>query len=65
MDADATRLEQEILDEHLEGFRALFDTAAIGMATMTVHATIVRANDALADLCRASRGSWSGSTTAA
>ena len=49
-DADATRLEQEILDEHLEGFRALFDRAAIGMATMTVHATIVRANDALADL---------------
>ncbi|WP_457190054.1 PAS domain S-box protein [Nocardioides sp. P5_E3] len=50
VDADATRLEQEILDEHLEGFRALFDRAAIGMATMTVHATIVRANDALADL---------------
>ena len=48
--ADATRLEQEILDEHLEGFRALFDRAAIGMATLTVHATIVRANDALADL---------------
>ena len=50
MDADVTRLEQEILDEHLEGFRALFDRAAIGMATLTVHATIVRANDALADL---------------
>jgi PAS domain S-box-containing protein len=48
--ADTTRLEQEILDEHLEGFRALFDRAAIGMATLTVHATIVRANDALADL---------------
>nr|WP_300053293.1 PAS domain S-box protein [uncultured Nocardioides sp.] len=50
VDADATRLEQEILDEHLEGFRALFDRAAIGMATLTLHATIVRANDALADL---------------
>jgi PAS domain S-box-containing protein len=50
VDADATRLEQEILDEHLEGFHALFDRAAIGMATLTVHATIVRANDALADL---------------
>ena len=50
VDADATRLEQEILDEHLEGFRALFDRAAIGMATLTVDATIVRANDALADL---------------
>ncbi|MFC7724368.1 PAS domain S-box protein [Nocardioides sp. GCM10028917] len=47
---DATRLEQEILNEHLEGFRALFDRAAIGMATLTVHATIVRANDALAEL---------------
>ena len=49
-DADTTRLEQEILDEHLEGFRALFDRAAIGMATLTVHATIVRANDALGEL---------------
>ncbi|MBD3925786.1 PAS domain S-box protein [Nocardioides cavernae] len=48
--ADTTRIEQEILDEHLEGFHALFDRAAIGMATLTVHATIVRANDALADL---------------
>ena len=47
---DVARLEQEILNEHLEGFRALFDRAAIGMATLTVHATIVRANDALADL---------------
>jgi PAS domain S-box-containing protein len=42
--------EQAVLDEHLEGFRALFDRAAIGMATLTVHATIVRANDALARL---------------
>ncbi len=48
--ADVARLEQSILDEHVEGFRALFDRAAIGMATLTVHATIVRANDALADL---------------
>ena len=47
---DAARVEQEVLDEHLEGFRALFDRAAIGMATLTVHATIVRANDALAEL---------------
>ena len=47
---DVAQLEQSILDEHLEGFRALFDHAAIGMATLTVHATIVRANDALADL---------------
>jgi PAS domain S-box-containing protein len=47
---EAKRVEQEVLDEHLEGFRALFDRAAIGMATLTVHATIVRANDALAEL---------------
>lgn len=48
--ADVARLEQAILDEHVEGFRALFDRAAIGMATLTVHATIVRANEALAEL---------------
>ncbi|CUR59212.1 putative PAS/PAC sensor hybrid histidine kinase [metagenome] len=49
-DVDVAQLEQSILDEHVEGFRALFDRAAIGMATLTVHATIVRANDALAEL---------------
>ena len=49
-DVDVSRVEQEVLDEHLEGFRELFDRAAIGMATLTVHATIVRANEALADL---------------
>lgn len=49
-DLDVTRVEQSILDEHVEGFRALFDRAAIGMATLTIDATIVRANDALAEL---------------
>lgn len=49
-EVDVARLEQAVLDEHLEGFRALFDHAAIGMATLTVHATIVRANGALAEL---------------
>jgi PAS domain S-box-containing protein len=49
-EVDVEQLEQAILDEHLEGFRALFDHAAIGMATLTVHATIVRANVALAKL---------------
>lgn len=47
---DVARLEQDVLDEHVEGFRAIFDRAAIGMATLTVHATIVRANAALATL---------------
>ena len=51
---DLSAVEQEVLDEHVEGFRALFDRAAIGMATLTVDATIVRANAALARLlsCR-------------
>lgn len=42
--------DQRVLDEHLESFREVFDKAAIGMATMTLTGTIVRANDALADL---------------
>ena len=46
--------EQLVLDEHIEQFRELFDQAAIGMATLTVNGTIVRANRALAELmsCR-------------
>lgn len=59
-EVDAARLEQEILDEHVEGFRALFDRAAIGMATLTVHATIVRANDALAELMSCEPGDLVG-----
>ncbi|KRE96020.1 hypothetical protein ASG76_02915 [Nocardioides sp. Soil774] len=47
---DVAQLEQSIMDEHVEGFRALFDRAATGMATLTVHASIVRANHALAEL---------------
>jgi hypothetical protein len=47
---DVARLEQAVLDEHVEGFRELFDRAAIGMATLTTHSTIVRANQALAEL---------------
>jgi PAS domain S-box-containing protein len=42
--------EQTILTEHVAQFQQLFDRAAIGMATMTVAGTIVRANRALADL---------------
>ncbi len=47
---DPRSAEQAVLEEHLEGFRALFDRAAIGMATLTVDASIVRANQALADI---------------
>jgi PAS domain S-box-containing protein len=42
--------EQLVLNEHLEQFRELFDRAAIGMATLTVNGTVVRANRALAEL---------------
>jgi PAS domain S-box-containing protein len=38
----------EILSEHLERFRALFDRATIGMATLTLAGRVVRANRALA-----------------
>jgi PAS domain S-box-containing protein len=42
--------DQAVLDEHLERFREVFDEAAIGMATMTLAGTVVRANRALAAL---------------
>ena len=45
-----TTAEQRVLDEHVAQFQDLFDRAAIGMATLTVTGTIVRANDALAEL---------------
>ena len=46
----ASAQEQLLLNEHTEQFRELFDQAAIGMATLTVNGTIVRANRALAEL---------------
>ncbi|MBB5790163.1 PAS domain S-box protein [Jiangella mangrovi] len=42
--------DQRVLDEHLERFREVFEQAAIGMATMTLTGSIVRANRALSDL---------------
>jgi hypothetical protein len=42
--------EDTVLGEHLERFREVFEEAAIGMATMTLTGTIVRANKALAAL---------------
>ena len=39
---------QEVLDEHLERFREVFEQAAIGMATLTLNGSIVRGNAALA-----------------
>jgi PAS domain S-box-containing protein len=40
----------DVLDEHLERFREIFEEAAIGMATMTLTGNIVRPNRALAEL---------------
>jgi PAS domain S-box-containing protein len=44
---EASRASEAVLAEHLERFRTVFDQAAIGMATMTLSGTIVRANQAL------------------
>ena len=44
--------ESEVLTEHLERFREVFDSAAIGMATMTLAGRLVRVNRALAALVR-------------
>lgn len=41
---------EPLLQEHLERFRAAFDQAAIGMATLTLTGGIVRANEALAEV---------------
>jgi PAS domain S-box-containing protein len=49
-DQRAAAREQRALNEHIQQFRDLFDQAAIGMATLTVNGTIVRANRALAKL---------------
>ena len=42
--------DQAVLDEHLERFREVFERAAIGMATLTLNGSIVRANRAMAHL---------------
>jgi PAS domain S-box-containing protein len=48
--AAVVSVDQEVLEEHLERFREVFEEAAIGMATMTLTGRLVRANRALADL---------------
>jgi PAS domain S-box-containing protein len=47
---DTGSSDQEVLDEHLERFREVFEQAAIGMATLTLNGSVVRANAALASL---------------
>jgi PAS domain S-box-containing protein len=39
-----------VMAQHLERFRTVFDQAAIGMATMTLAGTVVRANGTLVEL---------------
>jgi len=41
---------ENVLDEHLERFREIFEEAAIGLATMTLTGNLVRPNRALADI---------------
>lgn len=53
---------ESILQEHLERFRAAFDQAAIGMATLTLTLGIVRANAALEAIVGASPGELVGSS---
>lgn len=48
-DESAAR-DQAALDEHLERYREVFHQAAIGMATMTLNGSIVRANAELAGM---------------
>jgi PAS domain S-box-containing protein len=52
--------DQHVLDEHVEGFREVFEEAAIGMATMTLSGGIVRANRALGVLMNRTRESLVG-----
>ncbi|HET6937286.1 MAG TPA: PAS domain S-box protein, partial [Nocardioides sp.] len=39
--------DHEVLEAQVERFQSVFEDAAIGMATMTLHGSIVRANEAL------------------
>ena len=43
---------EAVLAAHLERFRTFFDQAAIGMATLTLAGTVVRANEAMSNLLR-------------
>ena len=45
-------VDQQVLDDHVERFREVFEEAAIGMATMTLTGRLVRGNRALAALLR-------------
>jgi PAS domain S-box-containing protein len=44
---EQAELDTQLLDQQVERFRNVFEDATIGMATMTLQGTVVRANDAL------------------
>ena len=54
--------EVDVLDDQVERFQSVFDDAAIGMATMTLQGTIVRANAALSRILGATSGQLLGSS---
>jgi PAS domain S-box-containing protein len=54
--------DSRLLEEQVEQFQGVFDDAAIGMATMTLQGTIVRANAALSRIVRRSDGDLLGSS---
>lgn len=43
-------VDEQFLDEHIERFREVFESATIGMGTMTLAGRMVRANRKLADI---------------
>ncbi len=55
---------EAVLAAHLERFRTVFDQAAIGMATLTLSGTIVRANQALSDVLHKPESELVGTTLA-
>jgi PAS domain S-box-containing protein len=59
--AEPTERGERVLEEQVESFQSVFDDAAIGMATMTLHGTIVRANAALSRIVRRPDGELLGS----
>lgn len=58
---DSTHEPDAVFAQHLERFRTVFDQAAIGMGTMTLSGTVVRANAALTRLAGQSESALAGS----
>lgn len=58
--APAAAEDSQVLDDQVERFQSVFEDAAIGMATMTLQGSIVRANDALGRILEKERGELLG-----